>query len=76
MYGRIASAWKVERGVLTCRAKVPANTEATLYLPAGSKNGVKESGKDAGTAKGVHFVKYESGRAIYRLDSGTYSAGR
>jgi alpha-L-rhamnosidase len=72
MYGRIASAWKAGGKVLTYRATVPANTTATLYLPATSADAVKEGGKDAGKAKGVTFVRYENGRAVYNLTSGTY----
>jgi len=72
MYGRIASAWKVDGKVLTYRAGVPANTSATLYLPASAKDAVKEGGVDAGSAKGVTFVKYENGKAVYKLSSGSY----
>jgi alpha-L-rhamnosidase len=72
MYGRIASAWKVGGEVLTYRATVPANTTATLYLPATSPGAVKEGGKDTGEAKGVALVKYENGRAVYNLKSGSY----
>ena len=64
MYGRISSSWKLENGVLTYRATVPANTTATLYLP--------ESGKPATQGRGVRFLKYEQGKAIYHLDSGVY----
>ena len=60
MYGRIDSAWKIDGGRLTYRATVPANTTATLYLPAGEPKTVKESGKDAGAAKGVAFVEYKT----------------
>ena len=73
MYGRIASAWKVDGSTLTYRATVPANTTATLYLPAGEPKTVKESGKDAATAKGVAFVDHKNGRAVYSLQSGTYA---
>jgi alpha-L-rhamnosidase len=72
MYGRISSAWKADGKVLTYRATVPANTTATLYLPATAAAAVKESGKDAGVAKGVAFVRYENGRAVYKLESGSY----
>lgn len=72
MYGRTNSAWQVENGVLTYQATVPGNTTATLYLPASSKEAVKESGKQAGSALGVHFVKYENGKAVYHLESGVY----
>jgi alpha-L-rhamnosidase len=72
MYGRISSAWKVEGGTLTYRATVPANTTATLYLPASSAVAVKEGATDARTAKGVTFLKYENGKAVYTLSSGRY----
>ncbi|MGD0775255.1 MAG: family 78 glycoside hydrolase catalytic domain [Candidatus Solibacter sp.] len=72
MYGRIASAWKVDGKALTYRATVPANTTATLYLPATAPSAVKEGGKDAGEAKGVTFIKYENGNAVYNLKSGSY----
>jgi alpha-L-rhamnosidase len=72
LYGRIRSAWKVEHGVLTYRATVPANTTATLYLPASSPSAVKEGGRNASEASGVTFVRQEGGKAVYRLASGTY----
>jgi alpha-L-rhamnosidase len=73
MYGRIRSAWKVERHTLNYRATVPANTTATLCLPASSADSVQEGGKDARRANGVTFVKYENGKAIFTLKSGTYA---
>ena len=72
MYGRIRSAWKVDGPVLTYRATVPANTSATLYLPATTAEAVKEGGKKVGEAKAVTFVKHENGKAVYRLESGNY----
>ena len=71
-YGRIASAWKLNGNSLTYRATVPANTTATLYLPAASRSVVKEGGKDARSVSGVTFVKYENGKAVYSLKSGSY----
>jgi alpha-L-rhamnosidase len=72
IYGRINSAWSVSGKTLAYRATVPANTTATLYLPARAPTAVKEGGKDAGAAKGVEFVKYENGKAVYALESGAY----
>ena len=71
-YGRINSSWKVDKGVLTYMATVPANSTATLYLPASSATGILESGKPVATAKGVTLIKYESGKAVYTLQSGDY----
>ena len=72
MYGRISSAWKVDGTTLTYRATVPANTTATLYLPTSSAESVKEGASDARRANGVTFVRYENGKAVYTLKSGTY----
>jgi len=72
MYGRISSAWKIEGKTLTYRATVPANTSATLFLQADAPDAIREGGKDARQAKGVTFLKYEKGRAVYTLASGAY----
>ncbi len=78
MYGRIESGWKVDGATLTYRATVPANTTATLHLPASSPDSVKEGALDARRARGVTFVKYENGKAVFTLASGqyTFSASR
>jgi alpha-L-rhamnosidase len=72
MYGRINSSWKKEGGVLTYEATVPANTTATLYLPSSLVKDILESGKPVKKAKGVTFLKYEKGKAVYELESGSY----
>jgi alpha-L-rhamnosidase len=72
MYGRISSGWNVENGVLTYTAIVPPNTTATLYLPVASTGTVKENGKPVKKSKGVTFIKYESGKTVYELKSGSY----
>jgi alpha-L-rhamnosidase len=73
MYGKISSSWKMNKGVFTYEATVPANTSATLYLPASSLQSVKESGKSIQKAVGIRFLRYESGKAIYELKSGNYT---
>ena len=72
VYGRINSVWKVNDKILTYTATIPANTTATLYLPAASKDNVTEGEKPALDAEGVKFIKYESGKAVYELHSGSY----
>ena len=71
-YGRINSGWKADNKILTYSATVPANTTATLYLPTGSEKNVKESGKPSVQTKGITFIRYENGKAIYALKSGEY----
>ncbi|MGJ5818624.1 family 78 glycoside hydrolase catalytic domain [Paludibaculum fermentans] len=72
MYGRIRSAWKVEAKTLTYKATVPANTTATLYLPASAAASVKEGGQPPSAAQGVEFKHFENGKAVYLLHSGSY----
>ena len=72
MYGRINSAWKINDGILSYSATIPANTTATLYIPAVSENAVTEGGKPAAEVEGISFVKYEDGKAVYELASGSY----
>jgi len=73
MYGKIESDWKVDKGVFTYKTTVPANTTATLYLPANSEKMVTEGGKSiSANNTAIHFLKYESGKALYELTSGKY----
>lgn len=71
-YGRVETAWKVDGTTLTCSATVPANTTATLHLPARSAGAVREGGKPAARAEGVTVVGFEGGRATFELASGRY----
>jgi alpha-L-rhamnosidase len=71
-YGRITSDWKVENGTLIYKTIIPANSSATLYLPGSSVDGVKRAGKKIKNEKGLRFVKFEKGKAVYELQSGSY----
>jgi alpha-L-rhamnosidase len=71
-YGRINSSWKVDGKVLIYKATVPANTTATLYLPAVNVKSVSESGKPVSGIKGISFVRFEGNKAIYKLGPGSY----
>lgn len=73
MYGRIESGWQLDGNNLLYSATVPPNTSATLYLPAISAEEVTEGGKSANNVKGVTFLKFENGKAFYKLRSGTFS---
>ncbi len=73
MYGLIKSAWTSEDGKLTYTCTVPANTTATLYLPASSASSVSESGGSLGSAEGITVTGEENGCVIMELQSGTYT---
>jgi alpha-L-rhamnosidase len=73
MYGRIASHWTMEGTTLTYRAIVPPNTTATLFLPTSDPASVKEGNRPVATVPGITFVRFDNGRAVYRLASGTFA---
>jgi len=72
MYGRIESDWKLEGKKLTYKATVPANTTATLYLPASSEKAITEGGKPVKGVNGIKFLNYQNGKAVFELQSGTF----
>ncbi len=72
-YGTIVSSWKKDAGEFTLDVTIPANTTATVWVPARDAAAVMESGHPAAEAKGVRFVRAEAGAAVYEVGSGTYS---
>ena len=73
LYGTVRSNWKSENGHFTLDVVVPANTTATVYVPARNGSGVTESGLPADKAKGVQAARSENGMAVYEVDSGHYT---
>ncbi|MEU4489066.1 family 78 glycoside hydrolase catalytic domain [Streptomyces purpurascens] len=73
-YGEISSAWEVvEAGrALAYEAVVPANSEATLRLPAASADAVREGRTPLARVPGVRFLGFEDGVCGYRLPSDRY----
>lgn len=70
VYGTIISAWtKTEDGLLY-EAVVPANTTATLYLPAGY---YLEGGVAAENADGITYMGTDGEDVVFELHSGVYS---
>jgi alpha-L-rhamnosidase len=73
LYGTVASHWRRDGGRLRLDVTVPANTTATVYVPAKSGESVQESGAPAAHAKGVKFARMEDGTAVFDVESGQYS---
>jgi hypothetical protein len=70
--GDIVSEWKRTGQRLAMRVVIPANTTATVFVPATDAASVTESGRPADHVPGVHFLRMESGAAVYEAGSGTY----
>lgn len=73
IYGKISSEWKHETGQWTFKTTIPANTSATLYLPANAIAQITEGGKALAQGNGISNISYTNGKAQMTLASGTYS---
>ncbi len=51
---------------------IPANTDATVYVPTADPQRVTESGNVASQATGVTFIGAEGNNAVFRIGSGHY----
>jgi len=70
--GTINSNWKKSDNSFEWSISIPANTSATVYIPARSLSDVMESGKDISKAEGIQSVKLENDAAVVQLGSGEY----
>ena len=74
--GPIAVAWDVaEQGsdrVLTLHVNIPANTTATVYVPAKDAATVTEGDMPAARATGVHKMEMQGSEAVIEVGSGSY----
>lgn len=70
--GRIVSEWEHKEKQLTLHVVIPANTTATIYVPAEDAAAVLESGKPAAKSEGVRFLRMENAAAVFEVGSGTY----
>ncbi len=52
---------------------IPANTTATVFVPATTAAKVKEGGKPAAKTRGLEFLRSEDGCAVFAAQSGKYS---
>jgi len=71
--GDIVSDWKLDRAAFSLKVTIPANTTATIYVPAISAAAVTESGQPLAAAPGVKFLRLENGRAVLAVESGNYA---
>jgi len=70
--GKIISDWKRDGQQFDLHVTIPANTTATIFMPAKSADAVTESGQPAGQSAGVKFLREENGRAVFAIGAGDY----
>ncbi len=72
IHGRITTAWHQYPGGFVLEAGIPANSTATVHVPAAAATEVMESGQPAATANGVTFLRLEDGAAVFAVVAGRY----
>jgi len=65
--GKIISDWKIDGNNFVLNVSIPANTKATIYIPAKQNATITESGKT------MQVLRYEKGYAVVEIGSGDYS---
>jgi alpha-L-rhamnosidase len=70
-YGQLSNGWKVENDKILMDVEIPANTTATVYVPAAAANVVTEGG-GALASKGIQVTGAEDGYVVLQLGSGKY----
>jgi alpha-L-rhamnosidase len=71
-HGMIGSHWKKEKEVLEWNITIPANTSATVYIPAQNIESITEAGGPLSETEGLKIIKLENNNAIVQVPSGSY----
>ncbi|HTI98074.1 MAG TPA: family 78 glycoside hydrolase catalytic domain [Dongiaceae bacterium] len=71
-HGRIVSNWKREGDRVIMNIVIPANTTATVYVPAQNAAAVTEGGQPIAEGNGIKLVRAADGVAVYEVGAGSY----
>lgn len=72
IHGKIVSDWRIKGSTFTLNVTIPANTTATVYVPAEDIESVTEGGRPAAKAGAVSLLRMENNRAVFAVGSGQY----
>jgi alpha-L-rhamnosidase len=70
-YGKLAAGWKIENSKLLLDIEIPANTTATIYIPATGTE-ILENNSPLSTASGLQVVATEKEYVVVKAGSGIY----
>ncbi len=71
-YGKLSCEWSIEGGKFSMNVEIPANTVATVYIPAKKSTDISESGKSILQIKDIKIAGEEEGYVVLNLGSGKY----
>jgi alpha-L-rhamnosidase len=73
-YGLISSSWLFENGHLQLLVEIPANTIASIFIPADKVDRIQEGDNDlAGNNKDIKVIGAKDGYVEVKTGSGKYS---
>ena len=72
IHGRITTSWKRNGDRLALKIAIPANTTATIGVPAKDAESVTESGQLVTKAKAVEYLRTENGKVWLEVGAGNY----
>ena len=70
--GKIVSEWRQNDGKFSLKISLPANTTATVSVPALSADTVTEGGRPVTSRRHLNFLRMENGCAVYAVGAGKY----
>lgn len=71
-YGTISTNWESKGDTFDLKVTIPANTTATVYLPATETAQILENGNVVEGNKDLKSLGFKNGRALIQVGSGTY----
>src|SRR6187399_1801283 len=71
-YGKASSGWKLEGNKIIMDIEIPANTTATVFVPASNKEAITENGNTVSSSKDLQITGAENGYVILKVNSGKY----
>ncbi|NCU02460.1 MAG: family 78 glycoside hydrolase catalytic domain [Chitinophagaceae bacterium] len=72
-HGLIKSEWNNSTDKFEWKISIPANTSATVYIPANSVQEITESGLSIANSKDIKFLKEDDGAVVLEIASGNYT---
>lgn len=71
-YGKLSNSWKIAGDKLVMEVEVPANTTATVFVPAKSADDITEGGTAITQSKDIKLLETKEGYVKLSLGSGQY----
>jgi len=72
IHGPIATSWKHDASHLTLDVTIPANTTATICVPATGLDTITEGDKPVASVTAVKYLRQENDKYIFEAGSGAY----